>query len=54
MTKEEAIKKLLECQQDDDTENAHADADDVLCELLNSLGYGEVVSEYEKVDKWFA
>ena len=54
MTKDEALNKLLECQKDDDQENAHADADDVLCSILQSLGYGDVVDEYKKVDKWFA
>lgn len=54
MTKEEALAKLAECQKNDDTEMAHSDADDVLCALLETLGYGDVVAEYVKVDKWFA
>lgn len=54
MTKEEALTKLAECQKNDDTEIAHSDADDVLCALLDELGYGDVVAEYSKVDKWFA
>jgi pantoate kinase len=54
MIKEEAIAKLVECQKNDDTEIAHSDADDVLCELLNELGYGDVVAEYQKVFRWFA
>ena len=33
---------------------AHAHADDVLTELLISLGYQDVVDKYEKIDKWFA
>ena len=54
MTKEEALAELIACQQNDDTEIAHSDADDVLCALLDELGYGEVVVEYNKVSKWFA
>lgn len=54
MTKEEALAKLAECQKYGDTEIAHSDADDVLCALLNQLGYGDVVAEYHKVSKWFA
>jgi len=54
MTKEEALVKLVECQENDDTEMAHSDADDVLCALLDELGYGDVVAEYHKVSKWFA
>jgi hypothetical protein len=54
MTREEAIEKLKECQKNGDTEAAHSEADDVLCQLLNALGYAIVVAEYEKIDKWYA
>lgn len=54
MTKEDALAKLMECQKNNDTERAHEDADDVLCEFLNDLGYGDVVAEYQKVHKWFS
>ena len=37
-----------------DTEMAHVHADDVLCDLLIVLGYDEVVSEWEKIPKWYA
>lgn len=54
MNKETAIETLQMLQQSRDTEMAHIDADDVLCELLKSLGYEDVVSEYQNVNKWFA
>ena len=54
MTREKAIDVLQMLQQSHDTEMAHIDADDVLCELLKSLGYEDVVSEYQKINKWFA
>ena len=54
MNKETAIETLQRLQQSHDTEMAHIDADDVLCELLKSLGYEDVVSEYQNVNKWFA
>ena len=54
MTKDEAIERLIECQDNGDTENAHSVADDVLCHLLITLGYGDVVIEYQKVNKWYA
>jgi hypothetical protein len=37
-----------------DTEIAHGDADDLLCDLLIELGYYDVVNEYNKIDKWYA
>lgn len=54
MTKEKAIELLKQEQQNFDTEAAHAIADAILCELLNSLGYQDVVAEYNKVNKWYA
>lgn len=54
MAKEEVIAKLIDCQKNGDTEMAHSQADDLLCEFLAALGYADVVAEYEKVDKWFA
>lgn len=54
MTRDEAIARLRECQTNGDTEIDHRDADAVLCELLTTLGYEDVVAEYDKVDKWFA
>lgn len=50
----EAIALLLEIQKDDYAETAHVTADRVLCDLLRELGYGNVVEEYEKIDKWYS
>ena len=54
MNREDAIEKLKAEQESGDTEMAHSRADDVLCDLLISLGYKDVVAEYLEVDKWFA
>ena len=54
MTREDAIAKLVECQQYGNPEQAHPKADDILCELLETLGYGDVVAEYQEVIRWFA
>ena len=51
MTKEEAIDRLKELQQQSKSELTHIYADDVLCELLFSLGYKDVVNEWCKVKK---
>ena len=37
-----------------DPEIAHVNADEVLCELLTSLGFSDVVEEFKKVPKWYA
>lgn len=60
MTREEAILKLKTIEEPQagnryrDKENFHIEADDVLCELLKSLGYGDVVEAWEAIDKWYA
>jgi len=54
MTREEALSALVELQTMTDIEKGHAKADDILCELLDSLGYSDVVSEYVKISKWYA
>ena len=54
MSREEAIQKLNECFDNEDTEVAHGVADDVLCDLLVSLGYEDVVNAYTRISKWYA
>ena len=51
---EKYIARIKAIQKNHDTEEAHLDADQVLCELLTELGYKELVEEYDNVDKWFA
>lgn len=52
--KQEAIDAIKNECFSGDTEIDHSMADGILCELLEKLGYSEVVEEYHKVDKWFA
>jgi hypothetical protein len=64
MKREEALNALIEIQNrppvpvrlskmpDKDFEQEHIDADEVLCQLLESLGYEDVVSEYRKIEKF--
>lgn len=53
MTKEEAISELKKADELD-TESAHYRADEILCELLNSLGYQDVTEVYNNIHKWYA
>ncbi len=54
MTSHEAIAQLKELQSNGDIESAHVTADKILCDLLKDLGYGDVVLEWESVEKWYA
>lgn len=53
MTKEKAIAELKEANKLA-TECAHYKADEILCKLLNSLGYQDVVEVYNDIYKWYA
>lgn len=48
------ITQLRELQSSDDIETAHVLADNILCEILETLGYDGIVNEYTKIDKWYA
>lgn len=52
--KHDALERLDRCQKSDDQEAAHVEADDVLCDLLIELGFGDVVSAYHRIPKWYA
>ncbi len=48
---QEAFKKLRMLQDDPDITKAHAEADNVLCNLLVSLGFEDLIREYRKISK---
>jgi hypothetical protein len=54
MTREKALETLKEVAPLHDREAAHAIADLVLCELLEALGYQDVVAAYSEIEKWCA
>ena len=49
----EAEERLEELQLLGDLEQAHIDADKVLCDLLSALGFKEVVAEFDAIDKYY-
>jgi predicted GNAT family N-acyltransferase len=48
------LNKIKDAQSNWDTEGAHIDADNALCDFLVSLGYENIIEEYKKVIKWYA
>ena len=54
----EAVQYLDALTADGDTESDHCDADDILVELLKSIGYAQVAEAYERarerVGFWYA
>ena len=51
---EEYLEKMKLCVDDMDTELAHGNADDILCEVLLKLGYADLIEKYKEVHKWYA
>lgn len=56
MQKDEAVKKmkLINEKFGNDKEMCHCEADDLLVEVLESLGYDELIKEYYVTEKWYA
>lgn len=52
--KQSFIDRLKSLQNLKDCEVAHYVGDDVLCEVLNVLGYQDIVEEWEQIPKWYA
>jgi hypothetical protein len=56
MTDEEWAKKIRQVGDEDcdDREEGHYQADMVLCEMLESLGYVKAVEAFRSIKKWYA
>lgn len=51
MTKTELLEELKKCQDDDDTESAHIEADDAILKFIED---DEIQEAYDKVGKWYS
>ncbi len=49
----EKLQKIIEDAQGD-VERQHAEADNLLCDLLTEMGFGSLVDDYRDIKKWFA
>lgn len=47
-------RKMEEINKGYDTEATHAEADDLMCNVLASLGYGGGVEIFRSMHKWYA
>jgi hypothetical protein len=53
MTKQDAINRLQSLQRNDEGSNVHAEADTVLCDFLDAVGYGEIAREFRKIHEMY-
>lgn len=51
---DEMVSGLQNEVNNNDKERAHINADGILCELLEKLGYKDVVEKYNEVSKWYS
>ena len=54
MTPQEFAEKMIEIRDEGDIESRHGHADDLMCKLLESMGYGEGVKIFDDMGKWYA
>lgn len=56
-TRSQIIESLKKCTKEGEEtgnfDDSHEEADKILCDLLISLGYKDIVEEYLKVPKWY-
>ena len=45
--------RMQQLASDADIEAAHGKADDILCGVLDKLGYTEIVDLYNSIEKWY-
>ena len=53
-TPQEFAKKMSQLAGGDDAEADHIKADELMCQLLTSLGYGEGVKIFRDMYKWYS
>ena len=54
MTPEEFARQMGQLAENDDEEVRHIRMDDLMCEMLTSLGYSEGVTIFDGTYKWYA
>lgn len=53
LTRETVLSRMKALAGSHDPEVAHAEADDLLCDVLTAMDWTEVVDAYTEVPKWF-
>lgn len=54
MSPREFADKMKQITEEEDVEEAHRHMDDLMCNLLNLLGYNEGVAIFNQTYKWYA
>lgn len=54
LTPEQFCSRMLAVADSNDIEASHVWGEDLMCEVLTSLGYGQGVAVFEDMEKWYA
>ena len=54
MTPEVFREQMAVINQKYDIEQGHSEADKLMCAVLESLGYGDGIEIFRKMEKWYA
>lgn len=56
MNPEEFYEKMLQLKNDfgDDEEEVHSRMDELMCDALSALGYGDGVDIFNRTNKWYS
>jgi len=54
LTPQEFAEKMKNISMNDDTEMGHVNMDNLMCEVLESLGYKEGIDVFRNTGKWYA
>jgi hypothetical protein len=50
----EYLSKLEILETDEDIQASHEEADKILCDILNKMGFEDIVEAWERIDKYYA
>ena len=53
-TSDEFLKDMQTVASSNDPECSHVYMDDMMCDLLKQLGYGEAIEVFRHTEKWYA
>lgn len=54
MSPEEFYEKISEIAKDYDIEDGHYAMDNLMCDVLKSLGYKKGIEIFESMERWYA
>lgn len=54
MSPDEFLEKMKKCFDNESPEWGHINADNLMCDLLRKLGYGDGIDFFEKQERWYS